>query len=212
MTPQKKKLRARMAREEENAQSGDEAVPLSAYENDAEAQAAEAPEDDEPAERGMEERANAVGVIRRFRGDEFLILTYLRTSPNPYRDDDAQVIEIYADDRGFEYWIDPQGDVLVQAGPSARVHPTPRKTRDADRRSVGELRAAAVALVTTQVDDFAAKRSGFHPLEDNRARETFFFRWDDFSQPAKESELPPFVQVGLHADGTLASYTNTLRR
>src|SRR5690606_11848126 len=147
-------------------------------------------DEDDSDERGADERAKVVDVVRAFRGDERLILTYLRTSPNPYKEDDADTIEIYADDRGIEYWIDPQGDVLVQAGPSARVHPTPRKTRDEDRRSVGELRSAAVALICTQIEGFAAKRSSYHPLEDNRHREMYFFRWDDFSQPAKESELP----------------------
>lgn len=167
--------------------------------------------DEDDGDRTSEERAAATDVIRNFAGDA-LLLTYVRTSPNPYKEDDADTIEIYADDRGFEYWIDPKGNVLVQAGPSARVHPAPRQTRDEDRRSVGELRAAALTVVCAQVPGFAERRSSYHPLEDNRNRETYFFRWDDFSQPAKESELPPFVQVGLHADGTLASYTNTLRR
>ena len=48
--------------------------------------------------------------------------------------------------------------------------------------------------------------------EDNRDRQVYFFRWDDFSAPLRESELPPFVQVALYADGQLASYTDTLSR
>ncbi len=162
--------------------------------------------------RAPEARKAAIERIRVFRDDPVLALAYRCAAPNPYRDDDAQKVEIYADDRGNEYWIDPADDVLVQAGPSARVHPTPRKTRPEDRLAVSELRAKAVSIVEANVAGFARRRSEYHPLEDNRNRETYFFRWDDFSQPAKESELPPFVQVGINADGTLASYTNTLRR
>lgn len=165
-----------------------------------------------PDARRPELRAGAIARIRAFRGEEGLAVTYRCTAPNPYKDDDAKKVEIYADDRGNEYWIDPADDLLVQAGPSARLHPTPRKTRPEARLAVSELRAKAVSVVEANVEGFAAKRSGYHPLEDNRNRETYFFRWDDFSQPAKESELPPFVQVGIYADGTVASFTNTLRR
>ncbi len=165
-----------------------------------------------PDARTPEAREAALGRIRAFRDDTLLTLTYRCTAPNPYKDDDAKKVEIYADDRGNEYWIDPAGDVLVQAGPSARLHSAARKTRTEDRLSVSELRTKAVAIVEANVAGFAGRRSEYHPLEDNRNRETYFFRWDDFSQPAKESELPPFVQVGINADGSLASYTNTLRR
>lgn len=139
-------------------------------------------------------------------------VTFLRRSPNPYREDDADVIDIYADEFGFEYWIDPNAGVLVQAGPSARVHPAQRHTANSDRKRIGELRAMAVEIAARTCPEFAAKRSGFSPLEDNRHRETYYFRWDDFSKSVPESELPPFVQVGLHADGTLASYTDIMRR
>ena len=49
-----------------------------------------------------------------------------------------------------------------------------------------------------------------HPLEDNRNREIYFFRFDDSRVKVSESELPPFIQVGLRADGELVSATNTL--
>jgi hypothetical protein len=92
------------------------------------------------------------------------------------------------------------------------VHPKAQPTRPAARLAVAELRRRAVALATLELADFPTRRPGLHPLEDNKDREVYFFRWDDFSQPVKETELPPFLQVGLHADGRLASFTNTLPR
>lgn len=168
---------------------------------------------DEPSARPEKDRVLAYQAIIDFiGGDPFNTPapTYQRTSPNPYRDDDSHLVEIYQDENGFEYWVNTADDSLVQAGPSARLRPEPRQTKPEDRLPVSLLREKAVAMVTRVIKDFPERRSSFHPLEDNRKRETYFFRWDDFSFPAPESELPPFVQVGLHADGTLASFVNTM--
>lgn len=156
-------------------------------------------------------REAATAAIRRFRRDASLKLNYLATTSNPYRDDES-LIESYADEQGNEYWIDPARDFLVQMGPSARTGQAPYQVRPADRLPVAELRRLAVELIEAGLADFAQRRSSLHPLEDNRDRQVYFFRWDDFSAPLRESELPPFVQVALYADGRLASFTDTLSR
>jgi len=166
---------------------------------------------DDATARPADLRHGAVAAIRAFRKDAQLAPAYRSTSPNPYRDD-GRTIEIYVDAHGNEYWVDPADDALVQVGPGAGMHSAARKTRPEARLAVPELRARATAVVETQLADFAARRSSLHPLEDHKDRELYFFRWDDFSQPAKESELPPFVQVGIRADGTVVSFTNTLSR
>lgn len=152
-------------------------------------------------------RTKALGAIRGFRGDEAEGLAYASTSSNPYRDDAR--IETYVTDDGSYYWIDPATDLLVQAGP-AQGRDTKAHASRSDRLPVAALRERAAAIVTGQLPDFPQRRSSLHPLEDNKGKEIYFFRWDDFSQPARESEMPPFVQVALYADGSLASYTNTL--
>ena len=166
---------------------------------------------DAAAARPPEARSAAILAIRTFRKNDRMAVTYRSTSPNPYKDGEEK-IEIYADDQGFEYWIDPLRDAVVQAGPGAGLHPAPRKARPDARLPVAELRARAVALVEAQLPGFGKRRSSLHPLEDHKDKQIYFFRWDDFSQPAKESEMPPFVQAAFHADGTLASFTDTLSR
>lgn len=166
---------------------------------------------DDAASRPAERRGGAIEAIRAFRKDARLSPAYRSTSPNPYKDD-GRTIEIYVDEHGNEYWVDPANDGLVQVGPGAGMHQTARKTRPEARLAVPELRTIAMGVVSAQLPDFAARRSSLHPLEDHKDRELYFFRWDDFSQPAKESELPPFVQVGIRADGTVVSFTNTLSR
>lgn len=161
--------------------------------------------------RPKEKRDGAVARVRSFRKNPALRIDYRSTGPNPYADDESRRIETYVDDHDFEYWIDPANDVLVQVGPGPDWHPAAPKA-GTERLSVAELRARAEAYALAEIPDFAERKPSFHPLEDNKAKQTYFFRWDDFSTPVKESGMPPFVQVALNADGSLASYTNTLTR
>ncbi len=154
-------------------------------------------------------RETAKKRIRDFRDNYGLSLTYLQTSSNPYRDDGAD-IEAYADTEGYEYWINPENDILVQAGPRAGEHPTSRTVGPDERHTVPSLRAKAIAIAVAHVPEFEHRKNALHPLEANKDKEIYFFRWDDFSSPVAESEMPPFVQVGLFADGSLASFTDTL--
>jgi len=156
-------------------------------------------------------RAAATARIRSFSRNDRLLLTYLSTSDDPYRADGAQ-IDIYADTHGYEYWIAAGTGLLVQAGPGQGSDPPARPAGPCRRLSVPALRAEAIAIAKENVAGFAARKNSLHPLEDNRKGEVYFFRWDDFSSPLAETELPPFVQVALYADGSLAGYTNTLER
>jgi len=153
----------------------------------------------------------ATARIRSFCRDERRLLTYLSTSSDPYRDDGAR-IDIYADTDGYEYWIDAADGILVQVGPGQDRGATPRPTGPGRRLSVPALRSEAVATASENVPGFKERKNSLHPLEDNRRGEVYFFRWDDFSRPSTESQIPPFVQVALYADGSLAGYTDTLPR
>ncbi len=164
---------------------------------------------DERMERTEGQRAGALAAIRRLRKDDAFEAAYVNTVPHPYRDDDAACVEIYNDGR-FDYWIDPTNDRLVQAGPNSRLREE-RHVAPNDRLPISELRMAAVDLAELVRPGFKAARPILHPLEDNRNREVYFFRWDDFRAPVKDTELPPFLQVGICADGILASFTDTLR-
>jgi len=149
-----------------------------------------------------------MAAIRKLMNDPSLKLKYVAISPNPYRDDES-MINTFTD--GYvEYWVDRDKKNVVQAGPESGQ--APYQVRPADRLPVAELRRLAVELIEAGLPDFAQRRSSLHPLEDNRDRQVYFFRWDDFSAPLREAELPPFVQVALYADGRLASYTDTLSR
>lgn len=162
-----------------------------------------------PDARPENERSGAVESIRQFRLQESLPVHFVAVAVNPYASD-ARTMEIYEDEDGYEYWIDPRDDRLVQTAPAARQPASPHQTRPEDRLPVAELRSLALQLIEKSVPGFGSRLSCYHPLEDNRNREIYFFRFDDFSAPIPESELPPFIQVGLRADGRLVSFTDTL--
>jgi hypothetical protein len=147
-------------------------------------------------------------VIRAFRNDPKLRIQFVATAPNPYSSAPAD-IDIYEDEHDFEYWLDSAAGRLIQAGPRAGLHPEALRAGSDGRLPVAELRERAVALAGAQVRAFAERRSTFHPYEDNRRGQVYFFRWES-CVTTDEFSLPPFVQVGLYADGTLACFTNTL--
>jgi hypothetical protein len=117
--------------------------------------------------------------------------------PNPYKDGlDIITVRI----SGLqEAWLDSKTGRIVQFGPAAVSAPSERKT-------VAELRAIARAIAAATVGDLTR----LHPMEDNRRKETFYFRWDDFTSAVSEDELPPFFQVALNADGSLVGLTDTV--
>lgn len=158
-------------------------------------------------ERPERERERAITAIRALRDEGELPLRYKSTAPNPCRS--GALIEIYADDRR-EYWVDPETDLVIQMDPYAGRDTEAYPPRPEDRRPVAELRTKAILLAERHVPGFREDRAALHPLEAHKDRLLYFFRWDDFSHPVAESDMPPFVQVGLRADGALVSYTNSI--
>ncbi|OIO52015.1 hypothetical protein COY93_03000 [Candidatus Uhrbacteria bacterium CG_4_10_14_0_8_um_filter_58_22] len=119
-------------------------------------------------------------------------------------------IDAYADDQGNEFWIDPENGTVLQMGPESGRYSPSHSTGEEDSLTVHELRELAIGIIERQIPTFGLLLPVFHPLEANDRRRIYFFRWEDLSEPLPESELPPFVQVGLYADGRLASFADTL--
>jgi len=149
-------------------------------------------------------------AVRRLHGRKECHLRFISNEPNPYDEDGERTMDIYRDADGFEYWFDTVGGTLLQAGLSEDSDPPPQQIGQEARLSVGELRERAVATAERMIPGFAKTLSSLHPLEANDRKTIYFFRWEDLSEPLSETELPPFVQIGLRADGGLAGYTDTL--
>lgn len=143
------------------------------------------------------------GESRRFR--------FMETALNPYSADGGKM-DIYEDDR-HELWIRP-GKValadLIQLAPSASKPMTAIHVPMELRLLQGQLREKALQTAELLAPGFRERMTGLRPLEANDRREVYYFRWEDLSEPLSETELPPFVQVGLFPDGSVSSFTNTL--
>jgi hypothetical protein len=124
--------------------------------------------------------------------------------------DETLTLDNYVDTKGHEYQIEPHSGKVVQMGPESGRYSAPYQIGQESCRAVGELRSLAVQIIQQQVKNFTNIFSSLHPLEANDRRRVYFFRWENLTESLFESEIPPFVQVGLYADGTLASFADTL--
>lgn len=130
-------------------------------------------------------------------------LTYLTTVSNPFGQNNEN-IDIYADDRDFEYWFKSDSGELIQASPRAGLN-----SKEPIQLNFGEIRNKAIELVVACTPNVTRESlSKLHPYEENRRGKLFLFRWEG---DVKESfDIPPFVQIGLYSDGSVACYTNNL--
>ncbi|HCC22506.1 hypothetical protein A2480_00760 [Candidatus Uhrbacteria bacterium RIFOXYC2_FULL_47_19] len=119
-------------------------------------------------------------------------------------------IDAYADDQGNEFWVDSENGTVLQMGPESGRYSPSHATEEENTLTVHELRELAIGIIERQMPTFGLLLPVFHPLEANDRRNVYFFRWEDLSEPLSETELPPFIQVGLYADGRLASFADTL--
>ncbi|MFC1639055.1 hypothetical protein ACFL26_02165 [Patescibacteria group bacterium] len=155
----------------------------------------------------------AAEAIRRLADAPELAVTYLSSERDPYDDDDSdRRLDVYADDGGYEYRVDPDTCSVMQMGRREDSDPPTHAARPDERLPVADLRQAALGIVERQIPGFERLLSSLHPLEANDRREVYYFRWEDLSEPLSESELPPFVQVGLLPNGSISSFTDTLTR
>ena len=157
-----------------------------------------------------EQRVQAAAAVKKLTGRDELELTFRSRDQEPLSDNEPLILDTYVDQQDTEYWIEPRSGTVVQMGPQSGCYSPPQPTRNAAGPSVADLREKAKEIIERQLPGFASLISTLHPLEANDRRMVYFFRWEDLSEPLSETELPPFVQVGLYANGDLASFADTL--
>jgi hypothetical protein len=145
--------------------------------------------------------------VRELHADTSRELCYLTTVANPFGPGD-QNIDIYADNFDFEYWFSRETGRLIQASPRAGLHQASHPSRPVEPLGVTELRERAMVIADRQAPGFRDDLSSYHPFEENRRSSLYLFRWEVGS--LDEGEIPPFIQVGLFADGSIACFTNAL--
>ena len=160
--------------------------------------------------RALEQRdpqaiAEVTARIRQLINSPTRTITFQGTSTNPYTSSGKR-IEQYRDAQGFEYWVNPSGNIIVQFGPG------PNATIEFARSgtlTVAELRQRAEQFLAANVTGFAELRSEFLFRESTAVDGTSYsYRWQARTTPTGE-RLAPFTQVVLSPTGEVMSFSDT---
>ncbi len=116
---------------------------------------------------------------------------------------------LYIDETGTNYYVDLDTSRLAQIDPHFPNHPniSTDKTRNID-----ELRAIAEQFALENSPRLADLKSTLL-YEENGKGDIYFFRWDYRNKDWSGTDwamMPPFLQVGVLANGDIVIYINTL--
>jgi hypothetical protein len=158
--------------------------------------------------RALEQRdpqaiAEVTARIRQLTNDPQRTMTFQGSSTNPYTSSGKR-IEQYRDTQGFEYWVNPIGNIVVQFGPGPNA---PIRFAESGTLTTADLRQRAEDFLTANVSEFTVLRSEF-VLRELTASSRYSFRLESRTTPPGE-RLPPFVQVVLSPVGELMSFSDT---
>lgn len=150
----------------------------------------------------------AIEKIKSFNRKPNLTVNFLHEAVNPYADD-LSTMEIYEDENKYEYWIDPKDNKIIQLNLSVNQSPKEPKT-------ISELRSIALSVIEKEIIGFSETSDLYDALEDRNNRlvvNEFYFRFNnkDSLDSILDTDIPPFVQVGLFSDGSIKSFVNCLK-
>lgn len=116
---------------------------------------------------------------------------------------------VYSDETGMEYSVDVETTRLVEVIPNFQSHPN---IPAAETKSMDELRGVARQFASTNSPRLADLESVLL-YEENCKGDICFFRWDYRTKDWTGTDwmmMPPFLQVGVLANGQIVTYNNTL--
>jgi DNA-binding CsgD family transcriptional regulator len=147
-------------------------------------------------------------MIRQVTGKNTLILTFqaIRDLPNaPWQSGAA----MYTDETGCKYYVDVESGRLIQIEPNIPSHPDVPAGKV---KSIDELRGVARQFALTN----SARLAALEPVltyEEGGKTVIYFFTWTYRAKDWSGTDwamMPPFLQVGVLADGQILTYINTL--
>jgi len=148
-----------------------------------------------------------MAAIRQVTGKPDLILTFQAiqgTANAPGR-----AAALYTDETGREYYVDIETARLVEMNPNLPSHPNIPAN---EKKSMDELRGVARQFASTNSPRLADLETVLL-YEENCKGDICFFRWDYRNKDWTGTDwimMPPFLQVGILANGQIVTYNNTL--
>lgn len=148
-----------------------------------------------------------MGMIRQVTGKPDLILNFQAvqgTANAPGRS-----AALYTDETGMEYYVDVETARVVEITPNFQSHPSIPAN---EKKSMDELRGTATQFASTNSPRLPELESVLL-YEEGCKGDICFFRWDYRNKDWTGTDwimMPPFLQVGVLADGQIVTYNNTL--
>ncbi|NMC80763.1 MAG: hypothetical protein GYA59_15485, partial [Chloroflexi bacterium] len=113
-------------------------------------------------------------------------------------------VAVYQDSEGRKYLVDPTTNQVVEI--DARAAP-PTDTAQSASLAPDDLSAKAQQWMQAILPDFSAREASLS-YEEGAKSDEYFFTWRDALPPGAFNA--PFAQIGLHKNGVLFAYYNTL--
>ncbi|MFZ2097730.1 MAG: hypothetical protein WAV05_13955 [Anaerolineales bacterium] len=114
---------------------------------------------------------------------------------------------VYDDDIGTKYWVSIEGDRLAQIEP-----PYAPEVPAMEVKSIDEVRPIAEQFAQNNSPQYAQFKSELTYEEGNKG-DIYFFTWSYRNKDWTGTDwmmMPPFLQIGMSADGKISTYINTL--
>lgn len=148
-----------------------------------------------------------MAMIRQVTGKSDLRLSF--QSITPLANAPGQSAALYTDETGTKYYVDVETSRLAQIEPNFPTHPD----IPADKtKSIDELRMIAEQFALANSPRLAELKSVF-VYEEGDKGSIYFFTWRYSNKDWSGTDwmmMPPFLQIGVLADGQIVTYINTL--
>jgi DNA-binding CsgD family transcriptional regulator len=144
-------------------------------------------------------------LIRQVMGIPNLVLSYIGIQPlanAPWID-----AAIYSDDTGTKYWMAIEDNRLAQIEP-----PYAPEVPAIEVKSIDDVRSIAEQFANNNSPRYAELKSVLVYEQGNKG-DIYFFTWSYRTRDWTGTDwimMPPFLQIGLSADGKITTYINTL--
>jgi len=148
-----------------------------------------------------------IALIRQITGKLALKLTFqsITSAANAV----GRGAALYKDETGTNYYVDVETARLAQIEPNFPSHPD---VPASETKSLDELRGIASQFALTNSPRLAELKSVLL-YEEGGKGDMHFFTWSYRSKDWSGTEwamMPPFIQVGVLANGQIATYINSL--
>jgi hypothetical protein len=158
--------------------------------------------------RGDDQMAKVKAAIRAIKEDPLLEVDFNSNFANPFTEKNQKRIESYKDTKGFEYWVDPTNNSIVQFGPGGNSKVT---FRENPKLSQKQLRDRVEKYLEKNIQDFASVQKTYvfeTGSKGDAADMTYAFRWNA-PAPVNGEDMAPFVQVVVSSAGDIKSFSDT---